>query len=89
MIDKTPDKTVLSRINSILLTICTSGILWGAAKLTNIDNRLSSLETAFGIRVSESAEIKNTQEDHTKSLADVVLRLSRLEYIANEKIKIK
>lgn len=81
MVDKAQDKASLSKLNSFLLTLCTSGIIWGAAKLTNIDTRLSSLEAKFGIRVDEMSEIKGVQNTHTSILGDVIVRLSKLEYI--------
>lgn len=78
-------KSGLIRLNSFLLTLATGGILWNVATLNNVDKRLSNLETAFAIRVGETADIKKTQEEHTSLFSDIVIRLTKLETIQNEK----
>jgi len=92
--EKNTDRSALNKLNSVLLTICTSGILWIATmatkletRMTSMENRMTGTETAFSLRIAEFSEMKNTQIEHTKAMSDFAIRLTRLEILLNEQNK--
>ena len=61
----------LRKLNTALLTICTTGVIWGAKELNSLDSRVARIEVTSGYQTDNitKGQIQSEKQDlHLNSL---------------------
>ena len=77
----------LRKLNTFLLTLCTSGILWMASSINNLDSKMSRLEALFDSHSDLIKAVTQRTDKNTLDITDLIIKLSTLTIINDQKQK--
>lgn len=72
-------------ITNFLLTLFTAAIIGAAKELNEVHTEMAALKAMINVRMYELSEVKKKQEDHSLQMADLFIRITKLELFNDEK----
>lgn len=72
-------------INTVLLSLCTAGIIWTLKTVNDLEVRIGKLETSTGIYNDAHAKTQQDVNRNGNNISDLQIRVSNLELLSQQK----
>lgn len=72
-------------LNTVLLSLCTTGVIWGASSINSLESRMARIETSTGIYNKFSSKTEENVNRNASWISDLQIRMSNVEILLKNK----